>query len=209
VGHRVQQPGPVPGPPGRAALRRVEAEAGAGGRPDARAARAVPGRAHGRHRPRGPPRAVEPALRAGGEGRDAGGDDALHGRGGALRDRGLPLPLAHARLGQALRADAAARGHARGHAARRGGLRAGGGGGDGPRARAALRRGGHHLRQRAAPAGAGGGARRAHGRDLEAAAGAAVHVRPIEPSLEDVFVRLTRIQAERREREAQPAGATA
>ncbi|PYQ53175.1 MAG: multidrug ABC transporter ATP-binding protein [Acidobacteria bacterium] len=45
--------------------------------------------------------------------------------------------------------------------------------------------------------------------DLEAAAGAAVHVRPIEPSLEDVFVRLTRIQAERREREAQPAGATA
>jgi len=45
--------------------------------------------------------------------------------------------------------------------------------------------------------------------DLEAAAGAAVHVRPIEPSLEDVFVRLTRIQAERREREAQTAGATA
>jgi ABC-type multidrug transport system ATPase subunit len=36
--------------------------------------------------------------------------------------------------------------------------------------------------------------------DLEPAAGAAVHVRPIEPSLEDVFVRLTRIQAGLRER---------
>ena len=36
--------------------------------------------------------------------------------------------------------------------------------------------------------------------DLEPAAGAAVHVRPIAPSLEDVFVRLTRIQAGLRER---------
>ena len=35
--------------------------------------------------------------------------------------------------------------------------------------------------------------------DLEAAAGAPVRVRPIEPSLEDVFVRLTKIQAARRE----------
>jgi ABC-type multidrug transport system ATPase subunit len=43
--------------------------------------------------------------------------------------------------------------------------------------------------------------------DLEAAAGAAVHVRPIEPTLEDVFVRLTKIQGERRG--AQTAGATA
>ena len=36
-------------------------------------------------------------------------------------------------------------------------------------------------------------------RDLTAAAGAAVHVRPITASLEDVFVRLTRLQAEARE----------
>jgi hypothetical protein len=35
-------------------------------------------------------------------------------------------------------------------------------------------------------------------RDLEEAAGAAVEIRPIEPSLEDVFVRLTRLQIERR-----------
>jgi drug efflux transport system ATP-binding protein len=34
--------------------------------------------------------------------------------------------------------------------------------------------------------------------DLERAAGARVHIRPIEASLEDVFVRLTRLQAERR-----------
>ena len=34
--------------------------------------------------------------------------------------------------------------------------------------------------------------------DLAAAAGAAVEVRPIAPSLEDVFVRLTRIQVEGR-----------
>jgi ABC-type multidrug transport system ATPase subunit len=33
-------------------------------------------------------------------------------------------------------------------------------------------------------------------RDLTAAAGAPVHVRPIAPSLEDVFVRLTRLQIE-------------
>ena len=38
-------------------------------------------------------------------------------------------------------------------------------------------------------------------RDLEEAAHAAVRIRPIEPSLEDVFVRLTRIQAARRETE--------
>jgi drug efflux transport system ATP-binding protein len=36
-------------------------------------------------------------------------------------------------------------------------------------------------------------------RDLEQAAHAAVRIRPIEPSLEDVFVRLTKIQAARRE----------
>jgi ABC-type multidrug transport system ATPase subunit len=36
-------------------------------------------------------------------------------------------------------------------------------------------------------------------RDLTAAAGAAVQIRPITPSLEDVFVRLTRLQAEARE----------
>jgi ABC-type multidrug transport system ATPase subunit len=35
-------------------------------------------------------------------------------------------------------------------------------------------------------------------RDLEAAAGAHVRIRPIEPTLEDVFVRLTKIQAARR-----------
>jgi hypothetical protein len=35
-------------------------------------------------------------------------------------------------------------------------------------------------------------------RDLEAKAGAPVEVRPIEPSLEDVFVRLTRMQIEQR-----------
>ncbi len=35
-------------------------------------------------------------------------------------------------------------------------------------------------------------------RDLEATAGAKVHIRPIEPSLEDVFVRLTKIQAGKR-----------
>ena len=34
--------------------------------------------------------------------------------------------------------------------------------------------------------------------DLESAAGVAVKVRPIEPTLEDVFVRLTKIQSERR-----------
>ena len=33
-------------------------------------------------------------------------------------------------------------------------------------------------------------------RDLEAKAGARVEIRPIEPSLEDVFVRLTRLQIE-------------
>ena len=33
-------------------------------------------------------------------------------------------------------------------------------------------------------------------RDLEAAARAPVHIRPIDPSLEDVFVRLTRLQAD-------------
>ena len=33
-------------------------------------------------------------------------------------------------------------------------------------------------------------------RDLTAAAGSPVHVRPITPSLEDVFVRLTRLQVE-------------
>jgi hypothetical protein len=33
--------------------------------------------------------------------------------------------------------------------------------------------------------------------DLERASGARVEVRPIAPSLEDVFVRLTRIQQER------------
>jgi ABC-type multidrug transport system ATPase subunit len=38
-------------------------------------------------------------------------------------------------------------------------------------------------------------------RDLEEAAHAAVRIRPIEPSLEDVFVRLTKIQAARREAE--------
>jgi hypothetical protein len=42
-------------------------------------------------------------------------------------------------------------------------------------------------------------------RGLESAAGAAVHVRPIEPTLEDVFVRLTKIQSDRR----QAAGAAA
>jgi len=35
-------------------------------------------------------------------------------------------------------------------------------------------------------------------RDLEQAAGARVEIRPIEPSLEDVFVRLTRLQIEQR-----------
>jgi ABC-type multidrug transport system ATPase subunit len=39
-------------------------------------------------------------------------------------------------------------------------------------------------------------------RDLEQAAQATVRIRPIEPSLEDVFVRLTKIQAARREEEA-------
>ena len=33
-------------------------------------------------------------------------------------------------------------------------------------------------------------------RELTAASGSPVHVRPIEPSLEDVFVRLTRIQTD-------------
>jgi hypothetical protein len=33
-------------------------------------------------------------------------------------------------------------------------------------------------------------------RDLEAAANAPVHVRPIEPSLEDVFVRLTKLASQ-------------
>jgi drug efflux transport system ATP-binding protein len=45
-------------------------------------------------------------------------------------------------------------------------------------------------------------------RDLEAASGAPVKVRPIEPSLEDVFVRLTRLSArdgEQAARERQPA----
>jgi ABC-type multidrug transport system ATPase subunit len=45
--------------------------------------------------------------------------------------------------------------------------------------------------------------------DLEAAAGAAVRIRPIEPSLEDVFVRITRLQAARREAAAAGAGAGA
>src|SRR4029453_19306626 len=35
-------------------------------------------------------------------------------------------------------------------------------------------------------------------RDLESAAGAPVRIRPIEPSLEDVFVRLTKLQIETR-----------
>jgi hypothetical protein len=39
-------------------------------------------------------------------------------------------------------------------------------------------------------------------RDLEKAANAKVTIRPIEPSLEDVFVRLTKIQGARREAEA-------
>jgi ABC-type multidrug transport system ATPase subunit len=43
-------------------------------------------------------------------------------------------------------------------------------------------------------------------RDLEAAAHAGVRVRPIEPSLEDVFVRLTRIEAARREGEGRTGG---
>jgi ABC-type multidrug transport system ATPase subunit len=41
-------------------------------------------------------------------------------------------------------------------------------------------------------------------RDLTAAAGARVHVRPIDPSLEDVFVRLTKLAAA-----SEPAGAGA
>jgi hypothetical protein len=44
-------------------------------------------------------------------------------------------------------------------------------------------------------------------RDLEKAAGAPVAIRPIEASLEDVFVRLTRIQIEQRgETPAVPTG---
>ena len=41
--------------------------------------------------------------------------------------------------------------------------------------------------------------------DLEQAAGARVSIRPIEPSLEDVFVRLTKLQAQQREREEKGA----
>jgi ABC-type multidrug transport system ATPase subunit len=37
-------------------------------------------------------------------------------------------------------------------------------------------------------------------RDLEAAAHAPVHIRPISPSLEDVFVRLTRLQEQPKEK---------
>ena len=44
-------------------------------------------------------------------------------------------------------------------------------------------------------------------RDLEQAAGAAVTIRPIEASLEDVFVRLTRIQIEQRGETPAVAGA--
>jgi ABC-type multidrug transport system ATPase subunit len=46
------------------------------------------------------------------------------------------------------------------------------------------------------------------GADLEKAAGASVEIRPIEPSLEDVFVRLTRLQADRREAAAGKERAT-
>ena len=42
-------------------------------------------------------------------------------------------------------------------------------------------------------------------RDLEAAAGAPVRIRPIEPSLEDVFVRLTKLQIEKRGEVPEPA----
>ncbi len=46
--------------------------------------------------------------------------------------------------------------------------------------------------------------------DLEAAAHAPVHIRPIEPSLEDVFVRLTRLQeGEKLGKKAASAGAGA
>jgi hypothetical protein len=47
-------------------------------------------------------------------------------------------------------------------------------------------------------------------RDLEAAAGAAVEVRPIDASLEDVFVRLTEIERSKRgERREPPVEAAA
>ena len=45
------------------------------------------------------------------------------------------------------------------------------------------------------------------GRDLEAKAGARVEIRPIEPTLEDVFVRLTRMQIEERGEIPEAAGA--
>ena len=55
-------PGAVPGPPGRPALGRLEAAAGAGLCPAAPAAAGLPRRADRRHRPGGPPRPVGPAV---------------------------------------------------------------------------------------------------------------------------------------------------
>src|SRR5258708_5244266 len=84
--------GAVRAPRGGAALRRVEAAPLAARGADGRAAGPLPGRAPRGNRPRRPPRALEPALRAGGPRRHLRGDDPLHGRGGALWNRRLPLP---------------------------------------------------------------------------------------------------------------------
>ena len=74
------------------AVGRLEAAAGAGLRPAAPAAAGLPRRADGRHRPGRPPRAVGPAVPPGGRGHHAVRHDALHGRGRALRPGRLHLP---------------------------------------------------------------------------------------------------------------------
>ncbi len=85
---------------GQGAAARLQAAAGAGLRGDARAAGAVPRRAHLRRRPDHAARILGPHPRPGREGRHGAGHHPLHGRGGVLRPHlaGLPRPLHRARL---------------------------------------------------------------------------------------------------------------
>ena len=198
-GHRAHAHRPVPSAPRRPALRRLEAAPGARRGADARAAGRFPRRADRRHRSGGAPRAVGPALQARGRRDHPPRHDALHGRGRALRRGRLPLPLAHARRGHAGRAHASSGDHSARHAPRRSGLRPWRGRRDEPGAGAPLCRGHDDLRQRPphprpqrslrrpdrrGPAQGDRCRRRASGRS--------------KPSLEDVFVRLTRLQLEKR-----------
>ena len=99
VGDRADRDRPVSRAPRRPALRRVEAAPRPRRLAHAPPPRPLPGRADRRDRPGRPARALEPPLHARRRRRHAPRQHALHGRGGALRPRGVSLPVPHARRG--------------------------------------------------------------------------------------------------------------